>query len=910
MVTNLKCALSGKGMIFLVVLFFTLSSVFLAENNANAAVKKYNLAVKIVSSDSAGKSGVSVQATATGVTVPPATTNSAGKALFKKLSAGTYQVTPTKTGFEFSPVSRSVTFAKGSKPLTTVTFEASKIPTIASLSVDNSSISVGELEHENIAVKAKDADDEGIHKKKITVTSSDESVAKVVPLYEGSDDSDSDGDARFEVEGVSEGTATLTFSSEGQTVEVQVTVTRATEAALWNSSGHGDTGAMAFNDWNDSTDKKVPANCAKCHSRSGLMDYIGADGSAVGTVENAVPIGEVIDCFACHDDAAMALTAVTFASSTKVVDSLGHEAICMICHQGRESTVSVNTALAGKEEDTPSTSISFKNIHYFAAGATLYGTQAQGGYEYTDKTYDGKFPHVSGADTCIECHNKHTLEVNLALCATCHTGATTKEALKNIRMASSSHDFDGDGNTTEGIASEIQGLQSKLLDAIKSYATTIAGTKIAYSASSYPYYFIDTNGNGVVDTDEAVSANKYNAWTPRLLKAAYNYQFSIKDPGAFAHNAKYIIELLNDSLASLGEKVTVDMTGMVRNDSGHFDATSMAYRDWDDTGKVPASCTRCHAPADGFNYYIANWANSPTDIPATYGMTCETCHTGAGFAAGNAPLKGITKVAFPKNNVEITNTTDDSSFICMTCHQGRESKQSVDDAIAAWVDTNTNGYSDTADTKPLSFKNIHYLPAGAMLYGHDALVGYEYSTKSYNSKFCHFEESAAQCMYCHKADASEHSFEPEFVSVTCGGCHTEVTGGDIETIRKIRIPDYDGDGNATEKLKDEIAGLQVALLAQMQSVATGIGKPIAYSAASYPYFFNDNNPTNGVVDTAEATSANAFKSWTPALLKASFNYQFSVKEPGAWAHNTKYMVQLLIDSIEDIGGSVTSYKRP
>jgi len=584
----------------------------------------------------------------------------------------------------------------------------------------------------------------------------------------------------------------------------------------------------------------------------------------------------------------------------------------MTCHQGRESTTSVNAALTGKEEDTVSASISFKNIHYFAAGATLYGTQAQGAYEYTGKTYDGKFPHVTEADTCIECHNKHTLEVKLELCAQCHTGVKSTDDLKNIRMASSSHDYDGDENTTEGIAFEIEGLQKTLISAIQSYATTIAGTAIAYSASSYPYFFIDTNGNGVVDTDEAVSANKYNAWTPRLLKAAYNYQFSVKDPGAHCHNAKYIIELLNDSLNDLGTKVTVDTSKMVRNDSGHFDATSMAFRDWDDTGKVPAGCTRCHAPADGFNYYIANFANSPTDIPSTYGFTCETCHTGTGFAEGNAPLKSVTKVAFPKNNVEITNTTGDSSFICMTCHQGRESKKSVDDAIAAWVDTNSNGYSDSADTKPLSFKNIHYLPAGATLYGHDALVGYEYSGKSYSGKFAHWGDETIQCGYCHEASASDHSFEPTFVSATCAiaGCHTEVTGNDIETIRKNRSLDYDNDGSATEKLKDEVAGLQAALLAQMQSVATGIGKPIAYSAASYPYFFNDNNPTNGVVDTAEATTANRFSAWTPALLKASFNYQFSVKEPGAWAHNTKYMIQLLIDSIADLGGSVTGLTRP
>ena len=59
----------------------------------------------------------------------------------------------------------------------------------------------------------------------------------------------------------------------------------------------------------------------------------------------------------------------------------------------------------------------------------------------------------------------------------------------------------------------------------------------------------------------------FDAWTPRLLKAAYNYQTSIKDPGAFAHGGKYIIELLYDSIEDLNTKLAepVDMTALNRN---------------------------------------------------------------------------------------------------------------------------------------------------------------------------------------------------------------------------------------------------------------------------------------------------------------------------------------------------------
>lgn len=46
----------------------------------------------------------------------------------------------------------------------------------------------------------------------------------------------------------------------------------------------------------------------------------------------------------------------------------------------------------------------------------------------------------------------------------------------------------------------------------------------------------------------------------KLNRAYYNYIYVVKDPGAFAHNGKYVIQVLYDSLADLG----ADMTGKVR----------------------------------------------------------------------------------------------------------------------------------------------------------------------------------------------------------------------------------------------------------------------------------------------------------------------------------------------------------
>jgi len=233
--------------------------------------------------------------------------------------------------------------------------------------------------------------------------------------------------------------------------------------------------------------------------------------------------------------------------------------VCTSCHQGRESGASVEGAIAGLDLDTVSDELRFINIHYFAAGANLFGAEAGGAYQYEGKVYRGRLGHVGGFDTCTECHDAHTLKVNEGACANpfCHGGAAPQNIRKDPR------DFDGDGSTTEGLAAEIASLREILYGAMLDYAADVANAPILY-ANNYPYFFNDSNGNGQVDAGENSYGNRYSSWTPRLLRTAYNYQYAKKDPGGFAHNGQYVIQVLYDSLEDLGSAVPVDMSGMVR----------------------------------------------------------------------------------------------------------------------------------------------------------------------------------------------------------------------------------------------------------------------------------------------------------------------------------------------------------
>jgi hypothetical protein len=329
-----------------------------------------------------------------------------------------------------------------------------------------------------------------------------------------------------------------------------------------NDPGHFNVTEEAFRHWDE--DGEVPGSCSRCHTADGLPFF------AEQGVNIAVEPSNSLDCATCHTDLAeftfLEITEVRFPSGAMVSFAPEGEAddnnLCLSCHQGRESTVSVNTAIAraGVGDDEVSDALTFRNIHYFAAGASLFGTEVQGAYEYEGMEYNGRFMHDGEeAVTCTDCHDAHTGENDLNLCEDCHEDVEAPEDVRLIRATEDIDliDYDGDGDAEEPIADEIQALEDALLVEVYRYAAEVVGTPIVYDSHSHPYWFIDTNANGVADPDEVNRDNRYVTWTPNLLRAAYNYQYIAKDPGVFAHNADYALQVLYDSLMSIGGEAAV-----------------------------------------------------------------------------------------------------------------------------------------------------------------------------------------------------------------------------------------------------------------------------------------------------------------------------------------------------------------
>lgn len=241
-----------------------------------------------------------------------------------------------------------------------------------------------------------------------------------------------------------------------------------------------------------------------------------------------------------------------------VVDGLGPNAVCTVCHSGRSSGNAVTAATGQIDDDTVSPDLAFINIHYGIAAAVMQGSAGLAGYQYPGQSYAGLFQHVPGANTCTSCHDPHTTRVETEGCLSCHRGVTDLRAIRTRHA-----DHDGDGDTAGGIHAEIVGLQGQLYTAIQAYAAEVAGTPIGY-ADTFPYFFADPDADGTIADSEAVFSNRYQSWTPRLLRAAYNHQVTAKDAGGFVHNPSYLLQLLYDSLESLSERIDVDMRALQR----------------------------------------------------------------------------------------------------------------------------------------------------------------------------------------------------------------------------------------------------------------------------------------------------------------------------------------------------------
>ena len=327
--------------------------------------------------------------------------------------------------------------------------------------------------------------------------------------------------------------------------------------------------------------------CFKCHNGIGSIDW---QSNVQGTASARVIWGdEPATCITCHDthprtDLGVAVNGSNIrkpvvmtnysTASAKVFGNVfldttqvpvaaesATSVICIFCHQGRESGF---TLYRTKFAPGKSPSGAFFNNHYLGTAAMLWGAN---GYEYAGQSYSFNVAH-QGAN-CATCHmanpttdslaGGHTWERNVATCntATCHGGfgpipalpGSVTPDLSAYRATFDTNNYSGDaGGATQGIADAIRSLQQRLIALLAAQPTPIF-----YNDLKYPYFFAD-----------AGFTTNYTNWNPAQLKAAFNLSYVIKglpssstsqanvpNGSAAAHDYKYCIQLLQDSIADL-----------------------------------------------------------------------------------------------------------------------------------------------------------------------------------------------------------------------------------------------------------------------------------------------------------------------------------------------------------------------
>lgn len=575
------------------------------------------------------------------------------------------------------------------------------------------------------------------------------------------------------------------------------------------------------------------------------------------------------------------------------------------------------------------------NSHYLGAAATVFGRDAAGWYQYPRSAtatiskayavYTGTNQHGVTAGKCTSCHDPHGLNVvtvTKTSCGRCHFKADGSPVASLTELEETrQYGFEGniDGKGTESLKAAIDDNAQTLLKAMQAYATNVVGTSICFTLNGGGgnYYFIDTNADGTCDT--ATETTGYNKFTPRLLRAAYNYNFYMHEPGAWAHNPRYVNELLYDGIVDLNAgltaagKATVPFAGF-RAFNDHFGAANAKsnpnggdqFRDWD-AAVVPNNCSQCHAGAKGFANAIANTLTTVTNKPIM-AMECTTCHAPkAGDANMQTIRSDVAQVWFPpaKDNtatpnpkaVAIDATTLPESFaLCGTCHSGRENTTTIDIAIAGMADQ--SAFS-------VSFKNPHYLGAAGIILGAKTHMAYEYVDQVYvttpvnfgvanngNAPGPHGSPHGASCTGCHRPMETSHSFEVDDLTLTtyCGSCHVKATYGDFRLQPK----------------KDNVQAMAAKLYATLTAYTQAKSNPACYNGAAYPYWYKDDGSGGGTAnDGVCQTGETAQAKFDAKSLKATFNYKWSQAEPGAYAHNYEYIIQVLFDSIKDLDPAAT-----
>lgn len=326
---------------------------------------------------------------------------------------------------------------------------------------------------------------------------------------------------------------TVTVAS-GDCAQCHDSLSHHSKTAEWNNSRHATMGSH------------TGATCVRCHTAQGFADFI--DGKpAVST-----PF-ETITCAACHDphDATnphqlRAAPIYTLPEGTTITNA-GLGALCMQCHHSRGGEVEANIT------NYQLLNTSF-GTHYSPQGDMVEGVNA---VDY-GKFIPSAAHNAAITNVCVGCHMQPVASTDPAftkagghsfrmsyesvvggvtnlvdkvdVCVKCHGPMASFDMVRQ--------DYDGDG-VIAGVQTEVQSLLNQLTRLLPPSAYRADGNYVA---------------DGLVKTSVTTRTN----WPTKFLRAAYNWQFVVRDGSLGVHNAPYAVGLIKASIADLTDDADKD----------------------------------------------------------------------------------------------------------------------------------------------------------------------------------------------------------------------------------------------------------------------------------------------------------------------------------------------------------------
>ncbi|MDD2310492.1 MAG: cytochrome C [Desulfuromonadaceae bacterium] len=357
-------------------------------------------------------------------------------------------------------------------------------------------------------------------------------------------------------------------------------------------------------------------------------------------------------------------------------------------------------------------------------------------------------------------------------------------------------------------------------------------------------------------------------------------------------------------------------------------ALAWAHYNWDKTTKDDGSddrgsCQKCHTATGASNIltspatydpknndfsHLASW-KSTTGSTQNEVLYCWGCHSNSGSGVVRNP--GAVTAEYNFNGAKAVFPDAGTSNVCITCHSGRDSGES----IIALADAGMNN---------VSFKNSHYMAAAGLMYVKSGFIAFVdpntvIGTSTYGKSLTSDADGGAltsthrklgtaamatdshvggqglvtggPCITCHMS-SKHHTLEMDASAFngTCVKCHTAegTTTLTAENFKEVFI-------------EEQAVPFQNALTLALSVLKAKYN--ISYNQAAYPYFYDDSLATVGAVkDWTRGGTLSAAEA--KKLMGACFNINILMRDPAAYVHARTYARRLLYDSIDFLDNKI------